>query len=87
MTLTTVALFVVDLGFAIAERIDAWSTKRKKRKVEPIGFSWKDVLEIKRQSDTAVRRSEAPTVVIPPPSELLRNRASAPPPRKPSIKR
>lgn len=70
ITLAQIALAVIDVGFAIAERVDAWSTKRKrKQKLPPTALSWKDVLEIKRQSDLGARKSEAPTVVIPPPSE------------------
>jgi hypothetical protein len=86
MTVANLLLFLVDLVFDVAERVDRWNTRRKRKgKPAPVGLSWKDVLEIKRQSDAGARRSEAPTVVIPPPSELLGGRS--PPPRKPSPKR
>lgn len=89
MTGADLLLFLVDKGFDAAECIERWWTRRKRKgqRPAPVGLSWKDVLEIKRQSDAGARRSEAPTVVIHPPSELLKSRASAPPLKRPSLKR
>lgn len=65
-----IALFVVELAFTIAERVAAWLEAREKRAKKPSpGLSLKELLEIKRLNDTQVRRTQAPTVVIPPPSE------------------
>ncbi len=62
------ALCVVDLAFAIAEKVAYWLEAAEKRKRLPRPLTVADLLEIRTQKDAA-RRSQAPTVVIPPPSE------------------
>ncbi len=68
-----IALFVIDLAFALAEHVSDWLDKRARKKrlprPTPSGLSLKDLLEIKKANDAAQKKSEAPTVVIPPPSE------------------
>lgn len=64
------ALLIVELAFKLAEGVAGWLERREKRVTKdiPRGLTWPDLLELKRHNDS-VRRSQAPTVVIPPPSE------------------
>ena len=62
------ALCIANAAFAIAEKLAGWLEARGQRRALPRPLTVKDLLEIRAQKD-AQRRSQAPTVLIPPPSE------------------
>lgn len=66
-----VLFVIIDVLFAVAEGVSALMEKRKKR---PQGLSMRELLDMKRQDEDLVRRTQAPTVVIPPPSERERTK-------------
>lgn len=66
------ALWIVERLFDVAELVVKLSEKKKKP--EPSHLTLRDLVEMKRQQDEGVRRSSAPTVVIPPPSEREKRR-------------
>lgn len=72
MSVGSVVFKIIDLLFAGAELV---SRALDKRKPPPAGLTLRDLIDMKRQDDDRVRRSQAPTVVIDPPSE----RAKPPP--------
>lgn len=57
-------LWVLDTGFAVAEKIDAWNTRRRANR--RAGLSYKDVAHIKAQSEAgaAAARRSAKTKII-----------------------
>lgn len=67
-----VALFVVERVFDVLELISNLSDKRK-AKQKPKELTLKDLLDAKRDTEL-LRRTQAPTVVIPPPSERERQK-------------
>lgn len=66
------ALWIVERLFDVAELVVKLSEKKKKP--APSQLSLRDLIDLKRQQDESVRRSSAPTVVIPPPSERFEKR-------------
>lgn len=74
MNFGKVAMFIVERAFDLAELILAISEKKKQKLPPPSSLSLKDLVEMKRADNETVRRSQAPTVVIPPPSERERQR-------------
>lgn len=67
-----VALFLVERVFDLLEFISNQSDKRKaKQKAKELTL--KDLLDAKRDTEL-LRRTQAPTVVIPPPSERERQK-------------
>jgi hypothetical protein len=67
------ALFVIiDVLFAVAEGVASLMEKRKAKRPPPPSLSLRDIMEMKRADAELVKRTQAPTVVIPPPSERER---------------
>jgi len=62
------ALRVVNAAFAVAEKVAGWLEARGRKRALPRPLTVKDLLEIRARKD-AERRSQAPTVLIPAPSE------------------
>lgn len=65
-----VLLVVIDLLFAVAEGVSGLMEKRRK----PRPFTLRELLDMKRKDAELVRRTQAPTVVIPPPSDRERTK-------------
>ena len=61
---------VVDVLFAVAEAVSKLADRKKK----PEGLTMKDLLDLKRKDDELARKTQAPTVVIPAPSERERSK-------------
>lgn len=62
-----VLLFVVERVFDVLELIDR-ANERAKAKRKPKELTFHDLVDVKRDAEL-LRRTQAPTVVIPPPSE------------------
>lgn len=78
MNVGNLVLKIVDWLFAGAELAVGLNDRLRKRKAPASsGLTMRDILELKRLDDERVRKSTAPTVVIPAPSE---RRAIPPPP-------
>jgi hypothetical protein len=77
MSVTDVILKVVDVLFAVAETVVKVSDKRRDKRAKErarASLTLKDLMALKRADDEYLRRSQAPTVVIPPPSERERQK-------------
>lgn len=60
---------IVDWVIRIADLLLRLGESKRKSAPPPSTLTLRDLLEIKKESDAHARRSQAPTVVIPPPSE------------------
>lgn len=61
----------MERAIAIADALSVWLQRREQRRglPPPSTLTLRDLLEIKKESDSYARRTQAPTVVIPAPSE------------------
>lgn len=76
MNIGKAALWIIERLFDVAELVSAASDRSaaKRKQLGPSPLTLKELMEIKRQDEDLYRRTNAPTVLIPPPSEREKRR-------------